>query len=64
MGGFVITPFLSREAEIHEGKLVIADRGYMTKKPDEQMMSAPNQLDSKVVHNFKSCARLGLLTDG
>ena len=40
------------------GKLVIADRGYQSKKSHERMTSTPNRVESKEVHNFESRARL------
>ena len=40
---------------IREGKKVIADRGYRSNQL--QMLSTPNALDSKQLHNFKSRAR-------
>jgi hypothetical protein len=44
--------------KIEEGKLAIVDRGYVTSKPDERMLSQPNACDSKGLNNFKSRARL------
>jgi hypothetical protein len=46
------------KAKIQPGKLVVADRGYRTSRPDERpIMSTPNELDSKELGNFKSRAR-------
>lgn len=38
-------------------KLVVADRGYRSGRPDEKFMSTPNEMDSKEVAKFKSRAR-------
>ena len=45
--------------KIKPGKKAIADRGYITSREDEQMLSLPNPMyDSKELNNFKSRARL------
>jgi hypothetical protein len=44
--------------KIAPGKRVIADRGYITSKADEKMLSPPDDMDSKALYNFKSRARL------
>ena len=42
-----------------EGKLVIADLGYRSSRPDEKdVFSLPSNYDSKQLYNFKSRARL------
>lgn len=46
------------KAQIQPGKLVIADRGYTSSRPDERMLSIPNPMDSEELNNFKSRARL------
>jgi len=43
---------------IMNGKLVIADRGYISSKLDEQMLCTPSWFDHPDVLNFKSRARL------
>jgi hypothetical protein len=42
---------------IPKGKLVIADRGFASSQPDEEMVSTPNILDSKQLAKYKSRAR-------
>jgi DDE superfamily endonuclease len=46
------------KGKIAQGKRVIADRGYVTSRDDEKMLSTPDALDSKELNNFKSRARL------
>lgn len=43
--------------KIAPGKLVIADRGYVSSNKGEEMLCTPNPLDSKAVNNFKSRSR-------
>jgi hypothetical protein len=44
--------------KVKDGKKIIVDRGYISNKPDERMLSQPSALDSKELNNFKSRARL------
>jgi hypothetical protein len=46
------------KGKISPGKLVIADRGYVTSKADEKLLSTPDVMDSTALYNFKSRARL------
>jgi hypothetical protein len=44
--------------KIKPGGKAIVDRGYVSSRHDEQMLSQPNACDSKALNNFKSRARL------
>jgi hypothetical protein len=44
--------------KIKPGGKAIIDRGYVSSRRDEQMLSQPDTCDSKALNNFKSRARL------
>lgn len=45
------------KTKVKEGKLVIADAGYVSSRADEQFLAVPNAKDPKELKNFKSRAR-------
>lgn len=46
------------KAKMPPGKLVNADRGYITSRADERMLATPNTMDPAALQNFKSRVRL------